>query len=94
MWCRSGRRIVGMSVLIEDPEIDELVQKLSAKTGEAAPDAVKSAIRERLDRLTSEEREERWDRIQELLDRVAALPELDPRPADEIIGYNEHGHFD
>jgi antitoxin VapB len=29
--------------------------------------------------------------IEDLLRRVDALPTLDPRSADEILGYDEHG---
>jgi hypothetical protein len=32
--------------------------------------------------------------IDEIVERVKRLPVLDDRSADEIIGYNEHGHFD
>jgi hypothetical protein len=32
--------------------------------------------------------------IKEISERVTRLPILDDRSADEIIGYNEHGHFD
>jgi hypothetical protein len=31
--------------------------------------------------------------VQAIQTEVAALPVLDSRSADEIIGYNEHGHF-
>jgi hypothetical protein len=47
-----------------------------------------------LDRVNKRKGRELMERIRPILDRVAALPELDPRPADEILGYNEHGHFD
>jgi hypothetical protein len=29
--------------------------------------------------------------IEEILRRVDSLPALDPRPADEIVGYDENG---
>lgn len=32
--------------------------------------------------------------IQEIVDSVKQLPILDERPDDEILGYNERGHFD
>lgn len=35
--------------------------------------------------------EERLSAIMEISRRCAALPELDPRSADEIIGYDENG---
>jgi hypothetical protein len=33
-------------------------------------------------------------RVQALQAEIAALPVLDRRSADEIIGYNEHGHLE
>jgi len=35
--------------------------------------------------------EERFAAMMEISRRCAALPELDPRSADEIIGYDENG---
>jgi len=83
-----------MAVLNVNPELDELVGQLVATTGEPADVAVSVALRERLDRVTHRKGRELLERIRPILDRVAALPELDPRPADEILGYNENGLFD
>jgi hypothetical protein len=33
-------------------------------------------------------------RVRAIQQEVAGLPVLDKRSPDEIIGYNEHGHFD
>ena len=51
-----------------------------------------------LEKLRSEPRDtaeltpdERFKAIMEISRRCAALPELDPRSADEIIGYDENG---
>ncbi|HEY4356650.1 MAG TPA: type II toxin-antitoxin system VapB family antitoxin [Acidobacteriaceae bacterium] len=81
-----------MAVLIEDRETADLVKELSAATGESDTEAINHAVRERLERLRS--REHRIAHIKAIATRVAELPELDPRSADEIIGYNEHGLFD
>jgi len=83
-----------MAVLNVNPEMDELVEQLVATTGETADVAVSLALRERLDRVTHRKGRELLERIRPILDRVAALPELDPRPAEEILGYNENGLFD
>jgi len=47
-------------------------------------EAVRSTARERAPRLRAEE-------LLEIGRRCAALPELDTRSADDIIGYDEHG---
>jgi antitoxin VapB len=83
-----------MKVEIDDPEFESALKELAAVTGESADVLVKVAVRERLDRVNKRKGRELMERIRPILDRVAALPELDPRPADEILGYNEHGHFD
>jgi antitoxin VapB len=83
-----------MQVLINDPEFDQAVKELAAATGEPEDVLLKVAVKERLDRVNHRKGKELLERIRPILDRVAEMPELDPRPADEIIGYNEHGTFD
>lgn len=39
-------------------------------------------------------RKERVARLLEISDRCAALPVLDDRSREEILGYNENGTFD
>jgi antitoxin VapB len=83
-----------MRVEIDDPQFDQAVKQLAEATGEPEDVLVKVAVQERLDRVNRRKGRELMERIRPILDRVAAMPELDPRPADEIIGYNQHGHFD
>jgi antitoxin VapB len=81
-----------MALNIKDPETDRLVRELAAATGESITVAVATAARERLERLGRvSERERRIAAMKEIAARVAALPVLDDRPADEILGYDEHG---
>jgi hypothetical protein len=44
--------------------------------------------------LTKRQIAARKRRIRAILREADALPIVDDRSADEIIGYNEHGHFD
>ena len=82
-----------MPLSIKDPQADKLARELSQRTGESITQAVITALRERL------VREQRKDEaIDSLVDEVmdigrhcAALPLLDARSPDEIIGYDEHG---
>ncbi len=81
-----------MSLNIKHPEADRLARELAQKTGESITEAVIKALRERL------AREEGRSFLPGLKDqllaigrRCAALPDLDTRTADEIIGYDEHG---
>jgi antitoxin VapB len=49
-------------------------------------DSVKEAARSDADTLLA--------RVRAIQEEMARLPVLDERSPDEIIGYNERGHFD
>ncbi len=83
-----------MTVTIEDAEFEQAVRELAEATGESQHLLLKVAVQERLERVNQRKGREMLERIRPILDRVAAMPELDPRPMDEILGYNEFGHFD
>ena len=85
-----------MAVLIKDEEADQLIRQLAERTGETITQAVRTAVAERLQRIPLSESEiaERKRRIDEIVAQARAMPTLDDRTPDEIIGYNEHGHFD
>jgi antitoxin VapB len=85
-----------MTVLIKDEEADRLIRQLAERTGETITDAVKGAVAEKLARtpLTAEEVAERRAKLDALLAKFDAMPTIDDRSADEIIGYNDKGHFD
>jgi antitoxin VapB len=74
--------------------IEQAVKELAAATGESEELSVKIAVHERLDRITRRSAKEFLAKIREITDRVAEMPVLDARSADEIVGYNEHGRFD
>jgi len=78
-----------VALTIENAEADRLARELAAETGESLEDVVVNALRER---LAQRQREAHVDRvIREMQERVAKLPVLDDRPADEILGYDEWG---
>lgn len=83
-----------MTVTIEDPRFEQTVKELAAATGEPEELSVQIAVQERLDRITHRKGLELLESLREIQDRIEALPERDPRPIDEILGYNEHGTFD
>ncbi len=81
-----------MALNIRNEEAENLAAKLAKLTGESKTQAVTKALRERLSRVSREKRKR--DLIAELTDialRCARRPVLDPRSADEIIGYDENG---
>lgn len=93
-----------MALNIKNPETERLARELSRVTGETLTKAVDEAVRERLSRIGSPENRKPLavnedsrclaDRLDEIALRVANLPDRDNRSADEILGYNERGHFD
>ncbi len=81
-----------MALNIKDTETDRLVRALVVETGETITEAVATAVRERLDRVRGARRgPDLVEEIGRIAERAAALPELDTREADEILGYDDHG---
>ncbi|HEY8872649.1 MAG TPA: type II toxin-antitoxin system VapB family antitoxin [Stellaceae bacterium] len=81
-----------MPLNIKDPATEKSVRELAAVTGETVTAAVRRAAEERLQRVRREHagRSLAAD-ILKIGRRCAALPDLDRRTADEILGYDEAG---
>lgn len=81
-----------MAISLKDPEADRLARAVAAKTGETLTAAVITALRERLERLRARPPRRRLrDELRDIGERCAALPTLDERSADDILGYDDHG---
>ena len=81
-----------MALSIKDPEADRLARALAERTGESLTQAVVVALRERLARETGRTRGTPLrDELAAIRQRCAALPVLDTRSADELLGYDERG---
>jgi antitoxin VapB len=81
-----------MALNIRSSEAEELASELARRTGETKTEAVTKALRDRLARVRAEHGgRNRRDEMLRIAQRCASLPELDPRTADEILGYDEHG---
>jgi antitoxin VapB len=79
-----------MVLSIKNDTADRLARELAATTGESITDAVTTAIEERLRR----ERRARTGlavRLRRLSQEAAALPLLDDRPEDDLLGYDDLG---
>ena len=83
----------GMALSIKSEEADRPAREVASLTGESLTQVITTALKERLER----ERRRRATRggIAERLNRIAedcaALPDVDPRSRDDIIGYDEYG---
>jgi antitoxin VapB len=82
-----------MTLSIKDPDADRLARALAQRTGETLTEAVIKALRERLERELHKDQsvESLIEDVMEIGRHCAALPLLDPRSADEILGYDKHG---
>lgn len=84
-----------MSLTIDDPKTERLARALARRTGESIGQAVETALRERMERLSGPARDEQhlFERLMALSECSARLPDLDRRTDEEIIGYDETGAF-
>ena|ERR1700675_4259899 len=81
-----------MPLSIRNSEVERLARALSRLTGEGLTETILQALRERHQRIrAARQRERLLDDLTAIARRSAALPELDRRTPDEIIGYDEHG---
>ncbi len=81
-----------MTLSIRNREAERLAAALAALTGETKTEAVTRALRDRLARVRRERVGRRLaDELDEIALHCARLPVLDPRPPEEILGYDEHG---
>lgn len=82
-----------MPLSIKDPEADRLARAVAQRTGETLTQAVINALRERLAREQRKEQaiESLVEDVMEIGRHCAALPLLDARSADDIIGYDDNG---
>jgi antitoxin VapB len=81
-----------MPLSIKDPTTERLARDLAKRTGESITIATKIALEERLRRFGDAARKAiLLDDLAAIRRRCAALPVLDDRTPDEIIGYDEHG---
>lgn len=76
---------------IRSAKVDQLVQRLARLTGEDVETALERAIEERLSRVAPLAPTDRIAALESFFERVSHMRVLDPRPADEILGYDDRG---
>jgi antitoxin VapB len=81
-----------MALSIKNQVTERLARLVAEQTGESLTGAIEQALRERWERLQRKPKEpELVEHLLEIANRVAALPVLDDRSDDEILGYDENG---
>lgn len=87
-----------MALNIKNPETEKLARELARRRGQGITEAVTEVLRREVERERRKPRrddKEKFHRdIEEIVRSFNKLPALDDRSPDEILGYNEHGHFD
>jgi antitoxin VapB len=83
-----------MALNIKNRRAEDLASEVARETGESMTQAVIRALEERLERLRGRKTiPDVVERIQEIATRCQALPDLDPRSPEEILGYDRTGAF-
>ena len=80
-----------MALNIKDPTIHALARELAQTTGESLTQAVRLALQERLRRVRAQQVRSLVETPDDIAVRCAALPDLDMRSPDDILGYDAHG---
>jgi antitoxin VapB len=81
-----------MPLSIKNEATERLARQVAGETGESLTEAIHTSLQERWERLKRRRKGHILaGQIEDLLRRVDALPSLDSRPEDEILGYGEDG---
>jgi antitoxin VapB len=80
-----------VAISIKDPDADRLARELSRATGESLTEAIRRSLEERLAREVRRRDRRLAAEVRRIQERVARLPVLDDRPAEAVIGYDDHG---
>lgn len=81
-----------MALSIRNPKAEKLAREVAAESGETITQAITNALEERLERLRG--RSTATDFLEEILKiskRCSAIPDQDPRSANEILSYDSIG---
>ena len=81
-----------MPLSIKSEKTERLARQIASQTGESLTGAIQRALEERWERLKAGRRSRVLSQqIGDILRRVDALPTLDSRSEDEILGYDANG---
>lgn len=81
-----------MAISIRNPRVEKLAKTLAKRHGISMTEAIEQALEARIS-SQNESRKPLKDSLAQIAAECAALPDLDTRSADEILGYGESGGF-
>lgn len=83
-----------MALSIKNAKAERLARELAKELGTSMTGAIIGALEDALRRTRGRNvAPSIREAILEISDRCAALPDIDTRPADKILGYDEKGGF-
>lgn len=77
---------------IRNAEVEELARRLSRERGDSMTEVILDALKAQ-DRKHADHSRQLRMKLGEIASACAALPDLDTRSAEEILGYDESGTF-
>ena len=81
-----------MPLSIKNPDTERLARQVANETGESLTEAIQRSLEERLEKLKRRRKGHILAaQLEDLVKRVDALPVVDSRPEDEILGYGPDG---
>ncbi|PKL07341.1 MAG: hypothetical protein CVV53_00095 [Spirochaetae bacterium HGW-Spirochaetae-9] len=81
-----------MALSIRNPEVEKLTRKLARRSGSTMTEVIADALEAKLSSLDTKVIPRRAA-IAEIAAECAALPDIDSRSAEEILGYGANGGF-
>ena len=84
-----------MALSIRNDVAEKLARAIAKETGENITQAIIHALQERLERLKGRRTvTDLKSKILKISKRCRALPDIDPRTPEDILGYNQNGGLD
>src|SRR5260370_7921259 len=81
-----------MRISIRNAETEELARELGKESGETIREVIKKSLQDRLQRVRGRRHaRELPEQVEDILQRMDALPTLDERAEDEILGHERRG---
>lgn len=81
-----------MAISIRNPKVELLARQISRQKGGTMTDIIVEALEHRLS-AQEQNRTSQLAALEELAAECSALPNLDTRSPEEILGYGENGAF-